>query len=793
MRQINHKKNKLLHFISGLLFSLVFISGSYAQDQNIDIGIFEYDGAFSDFTDLTVKIIPDIDIPAEQAIDGILFTIRWPAEYSDITITNGVELASNYLYQVSPQGDPELYEGYYYLTMAATPGSSVGEEISAGDELVLTVYAVDGTDENCASFEIIDNEWTEDNNGGPYFSVGGLNSTGIIYEPVVFLGSDGGWVSGGGEINLGESTGNLELVEYQGDVLNWQKRLDGGAWNDISSTSGQQIYSEVPESIGTWEYRAVVQEGSCSEAYAEPAVINVTPSLTEWGGDHDIDWHNNDNWTVCVPDNAISAKINGAKSHQPTISGSDPAECKNLTIADGSATTIESDGKLTVYGTLTNVPGNGGLVINSTAGSSGSLIHTTANVQATYNQELSGNKWHDITPVIQQPYGALYMGMYIRQWNEPEGEWSDWLTDPEILLEPMRGYQVWVDGASGVVEYQGKLITGSHDYSLTRTGTGDYAGFNLVGNPYVSSIDWNSSALTKQNIENTFWVWNGTAGNYATYNGSKGTNGGKPEIPPSQAFFVVVGEGKTTGTFGVDNDARIHSGDAILKDNSDKVYGEIHFHVSGESYSDENILHLENGYSDSFDSDKDAYKLAGSDKAPQMYTKTTADENLAIDYRAVPAEDSEIALYFEKGEDEQYTIELKDAVNMVNAPVYLEDLKKDTLINILEEITYTFNSSEEDDIHRFNLVFANNPVSAGEIGKSKAKVYTVNQNIVIEIPDSNMLPAQLMISDIQGKTIKSETIQENRSEYKIYASSGVYVVTLIHENYVVNKKVIINK
>ncbi len=82
-----------------------------------------------------------------------------------------------------------------------------------------------------------------------------------------------GSVSGSTAFCLGNPTGTLQLSGYNGTILRWQKRVNGGAWTNITNTT--TIYSEIPGFAGLWEYRAVVQNGSCSEAFASPAVVNV--------------------------------------------------------------------------------------------------------------------------------------------------------------------------------------------------------------------------------------------------------------------------------------------------------------------------------------------------------------------------------------------------------------------------------------------------------------------------------------------------------------------------------------
>src|SRR5690606_15498690 len=64
-------------------------------------------------------------------------------------------------------------------------------------------------------------------------------------------------------------------------------------------------------------------------------------------------------------------------------------------------------------------------------------------------------------------------------------------------------------------------------------------GWNLVGNPYPSTIDWNAaSGWTKTNMGGSIYIRDNEIGQYATWNGTVGTNGGSRYIPTGQAFWV---------------------------------------------------------------------------------------------------------------------------------------------------------------------------------------------------------------------------------------------------------------
>ena len=81
-------------------------------------------------------------------------------------------------------------------------------------------------------------------------------------------------------------------------------------------------------------------------------------------------------------------------------------------------------------------------------------------------------------------------------------------------------------------------ITKNLSYTNHSVTTAD--GFNLVGNPYPSAIDFNSPNITKTNMLNAFWVYNPNTGSYGVFDAelNSGTNGITRYISSGQGFFV---------------------------------------------------------------------------------------------------------------------------------------------------------------------------------------------------------------------------------------------------------------
>lgn len=89
--------------------------------------------------------------------------------------------------------------------------------------------------------------------------------------------SVGGTLSGGNsQICLGSTTGQMQLSGFTGNVVRWQWRRNTGSWNDINTTSTS--YTHTPSNSGSYEYRVVVKNGSCGEAYSSVLTTEVHPT-----------------------------------------------------------------------------------------------------------------------------------------------------------------------------------------------------------------------------------------------------------------------------------------------------------------------------------------------------------------------------------------------------------------------------------------------------------------------------------------------------------------------------------
>ena len=103
---------------------------------------------------------------------------------------------------------------------------------------------------------------------------------------------------------------------------------------------------------------------------------------------------------------------------------------------------------------------------------------------------------------------------------------------------------------SGELNESGAPFVKSLDY--LNLGVPANAGWNLISNPYASTIDWNSTAIVKNRINGTIYRWDPQAANWTTFNGQIGTGLGDQYIESGSSFFVKATTSGGSVSFGQD-------------------------------------------------------------------------------------------------------------------------------------------------------------------------------------------------------------------------------------------------
>jgi len=468
---------------------------------------------------------------------------------------------------------------------------------------------------------------------------------------------------------------------------------------------------------------------------------------------------------------------------------------KDLTIISGSSLTVNPSKNLTVNGTLDNKAGNTGLVIASSASGTGSLLHNTENVPGTIQRYITGSsnldqlKYHFVNvPLIPstESTNGIFLGSYLFDFNESANAWHPLGSATNTELDETKGYMIYYPGAAWTYSFAGLMNNGNFNPSISYTVD---KGYNLVPNPYPSSINWMSENWTKTNIGTTFWIWNN--GTYATFNSTvpDSVSGGRRFIAPGQSFFVKANG--TSPSLILTNSVRLHYPTTFLK-SVQKTFNRLKIVASIPDYTDEAIVKFNNEGS-SREDDFDSRKLLGLGSVPQLYS-LAGDLKLAINSLPVSLPEVTVPLCFQLDHDQSCTLDFSGVETFFSTlKISLEDLVTGEWTDLTTHSQYNFLHVKGNRADRFLLHFGEFTSIDDPAKETTIKVYLSNGLITIQAPGLEGQVAEIVIINPLGQqySVYRQTIS-NFTRVPAPRSAGVYLVRITTGNKQLVTKIIIN-
>lgn len=457
-----------------------------------------------------------------------------------------------------------------------------------------------------------------------------------------------------------------------------------------------------------------------------------------------------------------------------SASASNLAQFDNLIINSNSSLTlgtVATPAYLTVSGTLTNISGTDGLLIPPGS----SLIESSgADAQITLN--IASGEWHLIAVPTTNATSGIFYGHYLQKHTEAANTYSD-LTDPGEVLTPMKGYALWGDLDPAEVTFAGPVNAGVQSFTTTNSGVGK--GWNLVGNPYPSSINWDAaSGWTKSNVNaatychvnKTHWA------SWVPGNPGVGTNGGSGFIAPGQGFFVLA---SAAGTLEMNNAVRVHNATSFFKSSDEVVPNLLRLQVSSNGYKDEAVLRFLSEATAEFDGDYDAHKLYGDvAEAPQIYTLGSSP----LSINSMPETDM-VPVGVKAGVSGTYTISATEINDLQYAT--LEDTKTGIFTELANN-AYTFSFEKGEDEMRFKLHFS--MLGVPDTKNVVATVYSYQKTAYINM--NSMVKGDIFIYNIAGQLVATKVSAKGTNEINLN-NTGNYIVKIVTDKTLQVKKIFI--
>jgi len=513
-----------------------------------------------------------------------------------------------------------------------------------------------------------------------------------------------------------------------------------------------------------------------------------------------------------------------------------------VTVASGGVLTINGDA--TVYsisiargGKVTNNSGSTltatNFSINSDASGTGTYVDNgTTNITgiASVQQYMTaGRNWYISSPVASASSSILPAGT-LWKYNEPNtgvtgnpgsAIW-DYVSTPETM-GVMTGYIFKPTSTATVTFNGGALNTGDKTITVYRTENGQAKrGFNLVGNPYPSYINW-MSAIDVNNTGTTNLltsIWYRTQNTastpgyvFDTYNetGGVGTNNNQIGavtglIPPMQSFWVRVKStgSNTSGTLKFSNLMRAHKDVSTnnfrapsAKNATQQV---LRLQISNGTNNDETIILFNSGASNSYD-DFDSPKMTnGSASMPEIYT-LLGTEQMVVNGMSSISYNTELPIGFTTGQSNSFTIKASEFKNFEpETEIILKDYQNPANLvewNLTDGSAYTFASDVAATSNRFTLMFKSPSITTSmNSTDSNFDKISVSQNgnnqIIVNYNGNLNSQNTVSVYNAIGQKLATKQLKSTITEFDNTFVPGVYLVTVVNAGKTATKRVIID-
>ncbi|MCW3082637.1 MAG: hypothetical protein JWP12_3 [Bacteroidetes bacterium] len=288
------------------------------------------------------------------------------------------------------------------------------------------------------------------------------------------------------------------------------------------------------------------------------------------------------------------------------------------------------------------------------------------------------------------------------------GIYDDGYTVPTITdpINTGTGYWTFIMGTPLIVDVTGPIQKNQITFPVTYTDDpaqpASEDGWNLLANPYPSTIDWDGPGWTKTHMNNAVYMYSPTLDQYTSYVGGIGTNGGSNLIASSQAFLV---QSNASGPVLKLQETGKNAADGLFIRASSSASADdlIKLDLTGTgTYKDETVIHFNAGATTDFDLPYDAMKFFSLTSTVPGIATMLDTNNMSVNTYPLLTSDLSIPVKVKVGTSGTYTINVDSITRMPEgACVILHDLLNGTQTDLRTTTTYSFYISDTTVYPRF--------------------------------------------------------------------------------------------
>ena len=353
-----------------------------------------------------------------------------------------------------------------------------------------------------------------------------------------------------------------------------------------------------------------------------------------------------------------------------------------------------------------------------------------------------------------------------------------------------KGYSVTPNTGITNILFTGALNTGEKTIALTKVGSTTQAGFNAIGNPYPSYIDWKAMVTKNTAVLETGTMWYRTKIDATTYKyftvdalGNVAPTGSTATafIPPMQGFWVKTKTGG--GTFYFEDNMRSHASATpnLLKAPAAKnsELSLLRLQVSNGTNVDEAVIYsyasAENGY-DFYDSPK---MMNNDVTIPEIYT-TLNNQPIVINVMNSLPLDTEIGLAFVPGNATSFSLRASEISNLPSdVKVILKDYANNGLETDLTDGVTVYNfAPATTTVDRFSIIFRSSgaTTAVNTYSKNGISVYSTQNGINVTVNSSLDENASVRVFNAVGQQLVNQRLTNRSTTINGNFNPGMYVV-----------------
>ena len=324
-------------------------------------------------------------------------------------------------------------------------------------------------------------------------------------------------------------------------------------------------------------------------------------------------------------------------------------------------------------------------------------------------------------------------------------------------LSPGKGYDFW-DDSDNTFTFGGSLNTSNVTMSLGYSGMPSIHGFNLLGNPFSSGLDWDDIiegvyfAYPANTSKSLYFTRDNTQCTYAAGVGIPSDVNGI--IPPMQGFFT-----KTYAT-----------GNSITLPAAARTHNNIHSRYKGDEpiplvrlaifentvSNDETVVRFDEAAKSDLDNDFDAVKMFLSDTKTTIHT-SVGGVDYAINGLPFPETSVEIPVIVNVTTTGMHKISTTQLQGLDSYYIYLIDNLTSTELDLKDTPDLSFSAPAGKISDRFILKISTTPTGTEDPQVKPGQFIIYHGYDLINIQpladDWAGMPASVRLMDMSGKSI----------------------------------------